>query len=340
MNSIVIIGGGPAGLALAAGLSKFENCNITVVEKTPYDRIFSGEHVQSQVLPILERLSIPKEILFENSTVCQGIFGIWANRQFSSNGFFNLYGCDFIIHRPEFEKSLAEFLMTKGVKFRLGAFVGKIGKDTIEVENELLSYNYLFDCSGRTSRQFNNQRIVFDNLLGISFYGSPAAKKDSTVIIESVENGWWYYTFNKKMSVTTYFTDSDKYNLEDRNLQKELNKTRIIKNYCKQLEDIPQHKPAFTSILKNTPGEVYQIGDSYFSLDPLSSQGIIKAFGQALYITNFFAESHFEESMRKFYSEQKTTFFQNLKFREYYYKKGWEFYKSEFYKRRIELKLL
>ena len=142
------------------------------------------------------------------------------------------------------------------------------------------------------------------------------------------------------MSVTTYFTDSDKYNLEDRNLQKDLNKTRIIKNYCKQLEDTPQHKPAYTSILKNIPGEIYQIGDSYFSLDPLSSQGIIKAFGQALYITNFFAESNFEESMRKFYSEQKTTFFQNLKFREYYYKKGWEFYKSEFYKRRIELKLL
>ena len=326
-------------MALAAGLSKFEQNQITVIEKTNYDRIFSGEHVQSQILPMLERLHIPREILFENSTACDGILGRWAHRRILSKGLFNIYGQDYIIHRPEFEKSLAEFLTTKGVRFRLGTTVGKIGKGEIELPNETLAYDYLFDCSGRTSRQFNNQRIVFDNLLGISFYGSPDAKNDSKVIIESAEKGWWYHTHNKKMSVTTYFTDGDDYKMQSGNLQKELRKTEIVKNYCQHLEGKPCRKSAYTSILKSMPGGIHQIGDSYFSLDPLSSQGIVKAFGQALSVARCFAGNRFEECLTKFYDEQKRLFFQNLKFREYYYGQCWKYYKSEFYERRMQLKL-
>ena len=314
-------------MALAAGLSNFEQNQITVIEKTNYDSIFSGEHIQSQILPIFENLKIPKNILLENSTVCNGIFGKWAGTEILSNGFYNLYGCDYILHRPDFEKSLANFLETRGVKFILGRIVGKIEKNKIQFGGETLQYTHLFDCSGRMSRQFNNQKIVFDNLLGISFYGSPASKKDTFVVVESAENGWWYFTSNQKMSITTYFTDSDEYKMQRRDFTKELNKTTIIKNYCGHLEGEPRRKPAHTSILKSLPSEIYQIGDSYFSLDPLSSQGIIKAFRQALFIANCFAGKGFEKSMRKFYSGQKRIFFQNLNFREYYYQKGWKFYK-------------
>ncbi len=338
MNSIVIIGGGAAGLALAAGLSNFSENRITVIEKTNYDGVFAGEHLQSQILPIFEDLKIPKKILFENSTVCDGILGRWANRPVLSKGFFNLYGYDFIVHRPEFEKSLAEFLKTKRVKFCLGVSPREIVKDAVKIENKTIKFDYLFDCSGRTSRQFNNQRIVFDNLLGISFYGLPKAKNDSKIVIESAENGWWYHTFSKKMNITTYFTDSDYLQAQD--LEQELSKTEIIKNYCGQLTNKPRYKSAYTSILKSFPAEIYQIGDSYFSLDPLSSQGIFKAFRQASFVADIFTKNEFESVMSDFYAKQKEYFFQNLKFREYFYNLGWQFYKSEFYKRRIELGLL
>lgn len=340
MNSIVIIGGGAAGLALATGLSKFSNNDITIIEKTNYDSIFSGEHLQSQILPIFENLNIPKEILLENSTVCEGILGSWANRPILSQGFFNQYGFDYIVHRPEFEKSLADYLKAKGVKFYLDSFPAKIEKREITVGNDSLRYDFLFDCSGRTSQQFKTQRIIFDKLLGISFYDFDSKKSDSKVIIESAENGWWYHTGNKKMSITTYFTDSDFDNLDSANLQAEMNKTKIVKNYCKKLKGKPQRKSAYTSILKTFPTEIFQVGDSYFSLDPLSSQGILKAFRQASVVMKCFASGNFEKAISEFYSEQRGIFFQNLKFREFFYQKGWEFYKSEFYRRRIELGLL
>lgn len=340
MNLIVILGGGPAGLALAAGLSKFSQNQVTVIEKTNYNCLFPGEHVQSQILRLFTNLNIPKIILYENSTPCDGIVGTWINRKISSEGFFNPYGHDFIIHRPDFEKSLADFLNTQGVKFHVGKSLKKIDNRVIDIEGEILSYDFLFDCTGRTSRQFNNQRIIFDNLFGISYYGPPNPKGNSKIIIESTQKGWWYHTFSKKMSVTTYFTDYENYNLLERNLQSELNATDITKKHCKELVGSPHIKPAFTSILKSPPSNIYQVGDSYSSLDPLSSQGIFKAFKQASQIADCFSKKNFKESITKFYAAEQSSFYQNLRIREFYYNEGWQVYKSEFYRKRCELSLL
>ena len=179
-------------MALAAGLSKFAPNDITIIEKTNYDNIFSGEHLQAQILPIFEQLNIPKEILFENSTPCAGRFGNWAGRSILSQSIFNPFGQDYIVHRPAFERVLADYLRTKGVNFFLGNPLRKIENGKIIIGSEVLKYDYLFDCSGRTSRKFDNQRIVFDNLLGISFYDSDGKTDNAKVVIESVKNGWWY----------------------------------------------------------------------------------------------------------------------------------------------------
>ncbi len=340
MKSIVIIGGGPAGLALAAGLSKFATNDVTIIEKTNYDNIFSGEHLQAQILPIFEQLNIPKEILFENSTPCAVRLGNWAGRSILSQSIFNPFGQDFIVHRPAFERVLADYLRTKGVNFFLGNSFRKIEKGKITIGRQDLKYDFLFDCSGRSSRKFNNQKIVFDNLLGISFYDPDGRTNDAKVVIESVKNGWWYQTSNEKMSITTFFTDTDIYQNLSRKLQKELDKTNVIKNYCRSLKGEPKHNSAYTSILKNSPTGIYPLGDSYFSLDPLSSQGIYKAFSQALQITDVFSKTSFAGAMSEFYVAQKKEFFRNLELREYFYYQGWQKHNSEFYKRRIELGML
>jgi 2-polyprenyl-6-methoxyphenol hydroxylase-like FAD-dependent oxidoreductase len=335
MSSIVIIGGGPAGLALAAGLSLSTSNEITVIEKSTYDANVSGEHLRADVVPILDELKIPTEILFENSTPCDGIAGKWANRPIRSESIFNPYGPDYIVHRPDFEKALVRHLEEKGVRFCLGMTYAAIGSREISLKNKTIPYDLLFDCSGRTSRTFDNTRLIFDNLLGVSFYLPSGPNGDAEVQIESAERGWWYYTRHRSLQIVTFFTDADIYKEIRGDLQQELDKTDVIRTRCDRLNDSRHISPAYTSILKTNPNGIYQVGDSYFSLDPLSSQGMYKAFAQAAKTSKLVLEGRFEDSITELYEEQRRDFVLQLQLRTKFYDEGLGYYGSEFYRRRV-----
>jgi flavin-dependent dehydrogenase len=335
MRSIVIIGGGPAGLALAAGLSLSGSNEITVIEKSTYDGNVSGEHLQAGVVPILVELKIPTEILFDNSTPCDGIAGKWANRSIRSESIFTPYGPDTIVHRPQFEKALVRLLEERGVKFCLGATYAAIGSRDISLKNKKIPYDLLFDCSGRTSRTFDNTRLIFDNLLGVSFYLPSGPNGDAEVRIESAERGWWYHTRNRMWQIVTFFTDADIYKEIKGDLQRELDKTEVIRTRCGRLNGSRHVSPAYTSILKTNPNGIYQVGDSYFSLDPLSSQGMYKAFAHAAKVSKLVLEDRFEDSVTGLYEEQRRDFVMQLRLRTKFYDEGLSYYGSEFYRRRV-----
>lgn len=335
MRSIVIIGGGPAGLALAAGLSLSLSNEITVIEKNTYDGHISGEHLRAEAVPILDELKIPAEILFENSTLCDGIAGKWADRLIRSESIFNPYGPDYIVHRPDFEKALVRHLEEKGVRFCLGMTYAKIGNREISLKNRTIPYDLLFDCSGRTSRTFDNTRLMFDNLLGVSFYLPSGSNGDAEVQIESAQSGWWYYTRTRNRQIVTFFTDADIYSQIKVDLQHELDKTDVIRTRCGRLNGRHHVSPAYTSILKINPSGIYQVGDSYFSLDPLSSQGMYKAFAQAAKTAKLVLEDRFEDSINDLYEEQRRDFVMQLGPRKKFYEEGLSYHGSEFYRRRV-----
>lgn len=332
---IVIIGGGPAGLALAAGVANNNSNSVILIEKEKYQKCIAGEHVQSEVQMFFHRLNIPIRILLENSTKCNGIYGCWAGEQFSSSGFWKPSGLDFILHRPDFEKSMIKFLENLGVGLYLNSKEVNIGKNKVQVNKNLdIDFDIVFDCTGRTSRYFNNTRIIFDNLTGISFYSNSVNDKNTSIIIESSSNGWWYYSSNKIKTITTFFTDADIYKEIRKQIEKEFLETSMIKTFSEAPLQKPFIKCCYTSILKSNPEKIYQIGDSFYSLDPLSSQGIYKAFSQACEITKYLSEDNFNLAVIDFYKELNKSFFSNLKYRQQYYTAGYNFYKTKFYERR------
>lgn len=332
MSDILILGGGVAGLSLAIALRKI-GYSVNVVEKSNYENFIHGEHVPSSIVNLLEVLSIPKSVLAENSIRCNGVIGYWTNKEVVKQGIFNHDGFDFILNRPRFEFSLSLFAKSLGITFYTGTRLSKIETNKAILTNGLtFNFDYLFDCTGRNSSYHNNTRLIFDSMIGIT-YTTPhnVEKEDSEIIIDSTENGWWYSVSNSNYSAVTFFTDKDIF--KTLNLKKELDNTKLVKEIFKMPFAKPKIMSCHTSILKSIPNKVFQVGDSFSSYDPLSSLGIYKAFSNAIVISEYFDIKNKE--LNKAYKTFQNEFLKYIKIRTEFYKQGHEYYKSEFYKRRV-----
>jgi len=332
VNNILVLGGGVAGLSLAIALKK-KGYSTTIVEKSNYDNFVHGEHVPSSVVNLLDLLSVPNSILMCNSIRCNGVVGYWAEKEIINQGIFNQSGFDFILNRPNFEFDIYQYAMSLGVNFHLCTKLYRINKNKAILKNGLIiSFDHIFDCTGRLSTYHNNTRLIFDSLIGIT-YTIPHKKEkrdNSEVLIDSTENGWWYSVSNSYNSIVTFFTDKDIY--KKLNLDSELETTNLLR---KKIEKIPQKAnimPCYTSILRNKPDTIFQVGDSFASYDPLSSLGIYKAFSNANIIAENFGDN---KNLDKVYDKFRTDFLNYIDTRTKFYRQGYEHYQSEFYKRRI-----
>ena len=328
LNSVAIVGGGIAGLCLAASLKN--DYKIELFEKNEYKSFIAGEHIPNAALNYFEKLNIPHTILIENSIKCYEINGFWAGKKIENEGIFRI-GYDRIIDRPNFDKALYNWLQDEGVKVSLNSPIKSIEPNSITLsDNNKILFDFIVDCSGRTSNKFDNIRLVFDKLIGVSFYTKLKRKNNSSIVtIESSEEGWWYFTTNKKYHISTYFTDSDMFNKSKIiDIYRSTNKYAINKN---DLVGKPIIKLCHTSILEKKPKDIYQIGDSFMSYDPLSSKGIYKAMKDAFEFSNSMRNNLFED----YYQIKRNEFLKYLETKKSFYKQGFTFYQTEFYNRRI-----
>jgi flavin-dependent dehydrogenase len=329
-NRVAIVGGGIAGLCLAACLK--EKYLIKVFDKSSYESYIVGEHVPNDILQLFEKLNIPLSLLKENSIKCLGIEGKWAKRQLKNEGIFRI-GYDLVIERPDFDKCLANWLIQEGVEVLLDTPIRDIKANSIVLTSgETINFDLIIDCSGRNSNKFNNIRLVFDKLIGVTFYNNLSKEVRTTKInIESSEDGWWYFNSNKSNEIITYFTDADLYHKDE--VQNIYHRTEWYKKNRKELINKPVIRACHTSILEKEPSKVFQIGDSFSSYDPLSSNGIFKAMKDAI----DFSSSLNNSNTSQFYKEKRNDFMKYLKIRATFYRMGFDYYQTEFYERRVRI---
>jgi flavin-dependent dehydrogenase len=249
---------------------------------------------------------------------------------------YNAYGADFILHRPAFEKEWADHLRAMGVQFFQESVVEVKSNRCVTIGHQhTVSYRYLIDCSGRQSRFHQSARLIFDKMIGITFMHKAAGGTASRIYIESGATGWWYHSQSNNCSITTYFTDHDLYsgNIED--LRNALNKTTTMSSLNLLLVGKPVVQQCYTSILKTPPEQILQVGDAYYSLDPLSSQGIYKAIVQAQAMATLLVAGANSVALLQYYDTLAGEFSDTLRLRQHYYQQAHLYHKTEFYKRRI-----
>ncbi|WP_420573415.1 NAD(P)/FAD-dependent oxidoreductase [Kordia sp.] len=297
---VLIIGGGPAGIATAITLhARGIRCCVVEGHQSPIRK--SGEAIPPNAKPLLKQLGILSLIEDEKHEVYYGNKSCWGNDQLEQKEFLaDRMGHGFLLDRLHFETQLQDLYKNTNNAFYKGYKLKKVVSDetktlaTIENTTETLTItsDFIIDATGRKAsvcRHLGVQKEELDTQFAMTFNIKLSKAIPNEIIVEATENGWWYVApFTENELTMMFFTLQtllpSKENRENF-LQSELRKTKHLLKIIqvKQIDTI-KIMPAGTSYLQIPFGENWlAVGDAAYSYDPISSYGITSALASGFY---------------------------------------------------------
>ena len=300
-SDVAILGGGPAGLAAAVALVH-HGLSAVVIERADYDTPREGEHLPPDTKPLLKSLGVADAVARGRHASCPGIRSAWGTPEpLDRDYLFHPMGEALNLFRPDFDRSLAAEVQRLGGTVWTGAQVRKCerrqGKWWLTTTREgsagAISAIFLIDATGRTAalaRRLGARLTVYDRLVGLVGRTGGSQVTDRRVVIEALEDGWWYSAGLQDGSlVATFFTDSDVTDLTKsarastwRSLLRKASMTVTRSAALLEVGDL-NVRCARTQCLDRAIGRDWlAVGDAAMSFDPLCSEGIGKGMKTAV----------------------------------------------------------
>jgi flavin-dependent dehydrogenase len=220
---VAIIGGGPAGSAAALALSRHTARRVVLIERSGYGAMRAGESVSSGLAPILAYLGLDNLLSEPAHLTAFGNIAAWGSATPSSrDSLFTAGGNGWQLDRAAFDASLASAAERAGIEVlrathaRAAGFASNAWEITLGGRSPGgVTARHIIDATGRRSaipRAAGARREVLDKLVGLVTWGRFAAPRaePKTVLVEAVENGWWYSApIPDGRYVLAYMTDAD-----------------------------------------------------------------------------------------------------------------------------------
>ncbi|PTX61679.1 flavin-dependent dehydrogenase [Kordia periserrulae] len=297
---VLIIGGGPAGIATALTLhARGIRCCVVEALKTPIRK--AGEAIPPNAKPLLKQLGILSLLEHEQHTVYYGNKSCWGTEMLEEKEFLaDRLGHGFLLNRLFFEQQLQEVYQQTQQAFYKGYKLKKVVSDEAKVraivesnsETITLTGDFIIDATGKKAsvcRHFQVEKEPLDAQFAITFNCKTTEKLPRQIIVEATENGWWYvapYAENEvTMMLFTLKTLLPQKHHTEAFLQKEFHKTIHLSQILQKI-NINNFKivPAGTSCLPIPYGTQWlAVGDAAYSYDPISSYGITSALASGFY---------------------------------------------------------
>lgn len=216
-ESIVVIGGGPAGACASALLARM-GLDVILLERERFPRAHVGESLLPGSIPILESLGVMDEVRGAGFTVKPGATMVWGTEsepwswRFSETHASNPHS--YQVWRPEFDSILLNNARRSGVDAREGWQVTQVMFDVDGVASAVrcrpvdgssdeieLSARFVVDASGQSgvlARQLALREWdgFFRNLAVFGYYvgGERLSPPDEgNILIESQADGWLWH---------------------------------------------------------------------------------------------------------------------------------------------------
>jgi flavin-dependent dehydrogenase len=299
---VVILGGGPAGTATALSLMRLRSSlRVLVIEASRYDQWRVGETLSPGCQTILQGLGCWDRFRGERVVESYGTCSAWGSKRPYDNEFlFSLHGSGWHVDRRRFDAMLSLCAGTAGAEVWSDARLadsewrGDRGwRLTLRAPDRLLEVEaqFVVDATGRSASfaaQRGARRVAADRLIGafVRFhFPAGGAPRDARTLVEAQEDGWWYSALTPDSCVVVaWMSDADL--VRERRMHVAANWLEHLRQCSLTLARVEQGVPelpprvwaAQSQRLTPTSGPGWvATGDAATTLDPLSSQGILKA---------------------------------------------------------------
>jgi flavin-dependent dehydrogenase len=303
-TDVVIVGGGPAGAAIALALARRDISPI-VLEANSASRMKVGECLPPTINPLLDHFGLTERLRRRGNLPCYGNRFVWGSNSIEERDFiFGTTGAGWRLDRATFEDELMQAATEAGARWHYDRRLlsclrenDRRFKLTVRSSEGIETYrsNFVVDATGRVARvagSLGARRFMYDRLVGVAATFpdfSHGTEGDSFTLVEAVSSGWWYSSrLPGGKLIAVYMTDGD---LLDRAVLQStdnwlalLNKARHtaqrVSKYGNGSPTTPRILPAHTVRLTKVAGDGWlAVGDSAVAYDPLASHGIAMAMG-------------------------------------------------------------
>lgn len=355
---VAVIGGGPAGTALAISL-EHKGLTVLVAERSNYQEWRAGETLSPETSIPLSKLGIIDILLQIPRIESQAIHAAWGGSELVENHFiFNPYGTGWHIDRRKFDSALASAAEDLGATVLRGVHYSSAvyrGRWNVTLRNASCTFNIearlLVDATGRVSqvaRSLGARPIHYDRLIALVGILIPDSLEDSiesALTLEAVESGWWYRTpLPTGTIIAVFMTDRDLF------VDTQISPTTYWLKMAVQSATIPNLltryqlknnvtiKNASTFCLDRMSGTGWlAIGDAACTFDPLAGKGILKALESAIDSSLAISRSDLDDENNRFndyVQSEQSRFYKYLveRCRNYQVERRWP--ESTFWNRR------
>ncbi|MFZ1005275.1 MAG: FAD-dependent monooxygenase [Candidatus Sulfotelmatobacter sp.] len=303
---VVVLGAGPSGSAAAAELAR-RGWPTLLVGRSCDRRPNIGECLPPGIRPMLEKAGVWEAFLRAGHTVSVGIRSSWGSHELADRDFLlSPYGAGWHIDRTRFDAMMRDSALCNGAE-GLECLALRDVKPTAEGWRIKLSTDsgdhsvdssFIIDATGRAcvfARRVGAQRIAMDRLVGAAGYfsfGATSSLMEPMLLLEAVENGWWYTApLPEGKLIAVFLTDADSIQREkltqpDRwmaQLASTVEQSQRIQKHGLALDGEIRIVQAESSFLDRVAGDGWlAAGDAAASFDPLSAQGIMSAISSGL----------------------------------------------------------
>lgn len=290
---VLIAGAGPAGLAVALALRARGVSCLVVDPRRQVAKV--GETLAPNATPSLRRLGVGDLLREPVHLRCHGNRYLFGSAAIEDRSFLREpYGTGWHLDRPAFEDALRERAQAVGAQLWLGAEVQAVVRASagfqITVGGEggstSTSCALLVDATGRAQRVLRRlgvRRCRLDALLGLScLYPLPGPCPQLT-LTEAEVDGWWYAApIPGGLLAVSFMTDVDLLDPALRTPAGFLHRaarTALLGGLLADARpvEVRAHSAATAYAEERQGAGWLAVGDAAFSLDPLSSHGILAA---------------------------------------------------------------